>query len=294
MLPEFLLIDKPADCTSFDVIRDLRRALGEKRIGHLGTLDPFATGLLILACGTATRLLPALQALPKTYDALARLGAVSTTEDPEGDVTETGGVIPTRRAVDAALAAFRGEIQQRPSAHSAVKIDGQRAYARARRGEEVEMPLRTVTIHALEATRFDPPELAFTVTCSTGTYVRALARDLGEALGCGAYLTQLRRTAIGPHLVDAAAAPSAPLAGARSSRAVLQGVLPIVDLDQVALTELSFGRSVPAPGVPDGDVALARGACVVALASVRGGRAFPHAVRPDALAEQRDATYSSG
>ena len=294
MTPEFLLIDKPAGCTSFDVIRDLRRALGERRIGHLGTLDPFATGLLILACGTATRLLPALQGLPKTYDARAVLGSVSTTEDPEGEVTETGGVIPTRRAVDEALAAFRGEIRQRPSAHSAVKIDGQRAYARARRGEEVDMPLRTVTIHAIAATRFDPPELAFTVTCSTGTYVRALARDLGEALGCGAYLTGLRRTAIGPHAVDAAAGPSSPHSGARSSRAFLQGILPIVELDRGALVELSFGRAVPAPGVPDGDAALAGGDCVVALATVRGGRAFPRTVRPDALAEQVDATYSSG
>lgn len=183
-----MLCDKPAGKTSHDVVAALRRGLpgGRRRVGHAGTLDPFATGLLIVLVGRATRAQRFFMALPKTYRAVARLGAVSTTGDPEGEITQTG-VLP-----DAHAALPTGPVTQRPPAHSAVKVDGERAYRRARRGEAVEVPERTVTVHRFEQLWREGDRAEFEIECSSGTYVRTLVETLDDA-----YCESLRRIAIG-------------------------------------------------------------------------------------------------
>jgi tRNA pseudouridine55 synthase len=198
-----LLIDKPAGMTSHDVVAAVRRALDGAKTGHAGTLDPFATGLLIVLVGKATKVQRQMMELRKRYETVARLGAVSSTGDTEGEVTETG------RVPDDPPELPTGEIRQRPPLYSAVKIDGERAYRRARRGEQFEMPERIVTVYRFEqlwregGTR--PGGLgraAFAIECSSGTYVRSLIADLGDA-----YCVELRRTAIGPFEVGEAVAP---------------------------------------------------------------------------------------
>jgi tRNA pseudouridine55 synthase len=202
-----LLIDKPAGLSSHDVVAAVRRSLGGVRTGHAGTLDPFATGLLLVLVGRATKAQRALMALPKRYETVARLGAISNTGDPEGEITVTGRLpadppqLPT------------GELRQRPPMHSAVKVGGERAYKRARRGESFEMPERIVTVHRFEQRWREPsnavtqaagelPRAAYEIECGSGTYVRALIADLGDA-----YCVELRRTAIGPFDVCDAVAP---------------------------------------------------------------------------------------
>lgn len=197
-----LLRDKPAGLTSHDVVARARREHGVKA-GHAGTLDPFATGLLIVLLGrAATREQRRFMRLPKTYLAVARFGAVSTTGDPEGEVTETGVLPPAELRLPV------GEVRQRPPAHSAVKVGGERAYRRARRGERVQMPERVVTVHRFEQLWREADRAGFEIECSSGTYVRSLIADLGDA-----YCLELRRTAIGPFSVEEAGA-LLPLAGA--------------------------------------------------------------------------------
>jgi tRNA pseudouridine55 synthase len=198
-----LLIDKPAGLSSHDVVAAVRRALAGVRTGHAGTLDPFATGLLLILLGRATKAQRELMALPKRYETVARLGARSSTGDTEGEITVTGRI----PAEDAPLPT--GEIRQRPPIHSAVKVGGERAYKRARRGERFEMPERTVTVYRFEQLWRTAPEgpeglprAGFAIECGSGTYVRSLIADLGDA-----YCLQLRRTAIGPFAVEAAVAP---------------------------------------------------------------------------------------
>ncbi len=188
-----LLVDKPAGLTSHDVVARVRRRYGAKT-GHAGTLDPFATGLLIVLLGRpATREQARFMAMRKTYRATARFGAVSTTGDPDGEITETG-VLPSGR-----LALPTGELLQRPPAYSAIKVGGTRAYVRARRGEQLEMPPRSVTVHRFEQLSRDRDRAEFEIECSSGTYVRSLIADLGDA-----YCTGLRRTRIGPFAVEQA------------------------------------------------------------------------------------------
>jgi tRNA pseudouridine55 synthase len=194
-----LLIDKPVGITSHDVVARVRRALGGIKTGHAGTLDPFASGLLLVLVGRATRIQQRLMGLPKRYETVARLGATSSTGDPEGEIAITGRVPPDPPRLPT------GEIRQRPPMHSAVKVAGERAYKRARRGETFVLPERIVTVH-----RFDqlwrteqPPRAAFAIECGSGTYVRSLIAALGDA-----YCLELRRTAIGPFTVtDAVPAP---------------------------------------------------------------------------------------
>ena len=190
------MIDKPAGPTSHGCVAAVRRAYGLKRVGHGGTLDPAVTGVLPIALGPATRLLPYLRG-DKLYRAVVQLGVRTSSDDLEGDLLESRSppVLDTG-ALEEALAGFRGEILQRPPAVSAVHVGGERAYARARRGEVVELPPRPVTIHSLQLLGWDPAEarLELEVRCSAGTYIRSLARDLGEHLGCGAALARLRRT----------------------------------------------------------------------------------------------------
>lgn len=194
-----LLADKPSGPTSHDVVGRTRRELGVKRVGHAGTLDPFATGLLIVLIGReATREQARFMALPKTYVVEARFGATSTTGDRDGEIEETGVVPPEPPPLPS------GEIRQRPPAYSAVKVGGERAYKRARRGEAVEVPERLVTVHRFECLTWDPPAATYEVECSSGTYVRSLIADLGDA-----YCTELRRTAIGPFGVEEAASGEA-------------------------------------------------------------------------------------
>ncbi len=198
-----VVVDKPAGWTSHDVVGRMRRLAGTRKVGHGGTLDPMATGVLILGIGRATRLLGYLAAHDKDYKATIRLGQRTVTDDSEGDVTggASAGAV-TEANVLAAVPSFVGEIAQVPSAVSAVKVDGVRSYARVRAGEDVELPARHVTVSAFAVSGFRRPtddliDIDVAVTCSSGTYIRALARDLGEALGVGGHLTVLRRTRIG-------------------------------------------------------------------------------------------------
>jgi tRNA pseudouridine55 synthase len=200
-----LVVDKPAGWTSHDVVGRTRRLARTRKVGHAGTLDPMATGVLVLGIGKATRLLGHLALTDKQYEATIRLGLTTVTDDAEGEVVQTrdaSGV--SDAAIAAALTALTGEIQQVPSAVSAIKVDGVRSYARVRSGQEVALKARPVTVSQLDLLARRGDDLDVTVTCSSGTYVRALARDLGEALGVGAHLTALRRTRVGPFGLDQA------------------------------------------------------------------------------------------
>jgi tRNA pseudouridine55 synthase len=204
-----LVIAKPAGPTSHDVVALVRRLAATKRVGHGGTLDPFASGVLPLFLGRATRLVEYHLGDRKDYRATVCFGASSTTDDLEGELTPTGAPAPSRAAVEGALAGFIGPISQRPPAYSAIKVAGRRAYAMARAGEHVELASREVTIHRLELLDWDGtdperPIAVVDVECSAGTYIRALARDLGEAVGGAAYLGALVRTASGPFRLDGA------------------------------------------------------------------------------------------
>ncbi|GAA1715391.1 tRNA pseudouridine(55) synthase TruB [Brachybacterium phenoliresistens] len=260
-----LLVDKAPDRTSHDVVARVRWLLGTKKVGHAGTLDPMATGLLILGIGQGTRLLTHLVGLPKTYTATIRLGAATTTDDREGEpigpARDASGI--SLAQVEAALAPLRGDILQVPSTVSAIKVDGKRAYARARAGEDVQLAARPVTISrfAVTASRREGGflDLDAVVTCSSGTYVRALARDLGTALGVGGHLTALRREEVGPFRVGESVHVPArgegddvdlPLLGlgAAASR-----VMPTVPVDEAAARDLGHGKQVRAlrPAAPD-------------------------------------------
>jgi tRNA pseudouridine55 synthase len=200
-----LLIDKPAGITSHDVVDRVRKIFKTRRVGHAGTLDPFATGLLIVGVESATKELTGLVGLEKTYEAMLRLGATSTTFDPEGTITEMSEASsPSAEDIEAALDRFRGEYDQRAPLHSAKKIGGKKLYELARKGTATEemRPVKRVTISELVITRYAWPELDIRVTASSGTYIRSLADDIGRELGVGAYLTALRRTRIGTYSIN--------------------------------------------------------------------------------------------
>jgi tRNA pseudouridine55 synthase len=199
-----LLIDKPEGVTSFEVVRRARRALEIKKIGHLGTLDPLATGLLPLCLQEATKLVPYLMPEPKTYRARVRLGVTTTTQDAAGEVVATCESLPAPAQIYQAAAALVGELTQVPPNYSALHYRGERAYRLVRRGEAVELPPRKVTVYELTVDEVALPEVTITVKCSQGTYIRTLAQDLGAALGCGAHLAALRRLAVGDWRVEAA------------------------------------------------------------------------------------------
>lgn len=207
---EILLVDKPAGMSSFGVVARVRRKLSEQagkkvKVGHTGTLDPFATGLLILMVGKGTKRAGEFLKLDKEYVATLHLGARSTTGDPEGKITETAGAgEPSEKRVQDVLKGLTGEIWQTVPRYSAVKIQGQRAYKLARAGKEVEMPRRQVKVYELELLSYEWPELKIRCKVSSGTYVRALAEQIGDALGVGAYLTALRRTRVGEYRLEEA------------------------------------------------------------------------------------------
>jgi tRNA pseudouridine55 synthase len=251
MTDGILLIDKPAGVTSHDIVAGVRRRLGKGvKVGHAGTLDPFATGLLLVLVGRATRVQRFLMELPKRYEAVARLGWTSTTGDPEGEIAP--GNMP------AELQLPTGRIKQRPPAYSAVKIDGQRAYALARAGKAVEVPEREVTVTRFEALWRDGDRVGFVIECSSGTYVRSLIMDLGDA-----YCLELRRTRIGDFdVADADEERIIPLDEALS-------FLPAVDLPEELARKASHGVTVP--GRARGIVRLRDAHGLIALAEPRGG-----------------------
>jgi len=204
-----LLIDKPAGMTSFGVVARVRRILsaelGHKaKVGHAGTLDPFATGLMIILTGKECRNAGDYSKLDKVYEATIRLGQTSTTGDPEGEIIDVSNRQPSRQEIEAVIEQFKGEIIQTPPAYSAIKINGQRAYKLARKGEVVEMPTRQVTIFSLDIIDYTYPELKIRTHVSSGTYIRTLAEDIGAALEVGGYCTELRRTSINKWTIEQA------------------------------------------------------------------------------------------
>lgn len=204
MTDGILLIDKPAGMTSFGVVARVRRVLsqaaGKKvKVGHTGTLDPFATGLMILVVGKECRNAGAYSKLDKVYEATIVLGKVSSTGDTEGEITEVSEVIPARGEVERTLVTFVGEITQTPPIFSAIKVNGQRAYKLAHKGEVVEIPSRQVQVYSIDLIEYSYPELKIRAHVSSGTYIRTLAEDIGKSLGTGAYCRELRRTKIASH-----------------------------------------------------------------------------------------------
>ncbi|HET9722801.1 MAG TPA: tRNA pseudouridine(55) synthase TruB [Actinomycetota bacterium] len=249
-----LLVDKPQGVTSHDVVDAVRRALGTRKVGHAGTLDPMATGLLLVGVGRATRLLRFLGDLPKTYEGTGVLGVETTTLDSAGEVTHTSPVSVTREQLEAAATALVGESLQRPPAFSAVKVGGRKLYEAARRGETLEAAPRPIRVDAFRIVDLDGPTFGFVVMCSGGTYVRVLVADLGTALGCGAHLSRLRRTAIGPFRVAHAAPPRDPGAPMPLERAVAH--LPRVVLEEPDEARAAANGSILAPAGIDGPYAV--------------------------------------
>jgi len=262
-----VLVDKPAGWTSHQVVGRLRRLLGTRRVGHAGTLDPMATGVLVVGANRATRLLGHLSLTDKSYTATIRLGQATVTDDAEGELLEAAGAeAVSATAVTAAMSRYRGRITQVPSAVSAIKVDGQRAYARVRRGEQVVLAGREVTVSRFDATGFRTGDadgvpvldVDVEVDCSSGTYIRALARDLGRDLGTGGHLTRLRRTRVGgftlddPHLdpeaLEGPAGSAVPMLGLAE---VARRCFPVVDLTAAAAADVRHGRAlgfeVPGP-----------------------------------------------
>jgi len=256
----FLNVNKPPGPTSHDIVARARRLVGRGvKVGHAGTLDPFAGGVLVLCLGPATRLADYVQAAPKRYRAQVTLGATSTTDDVEGEITAAkpcrGGQAqaapPDKAAMCAVLEGFVGDIEQVPPAHSAVHVDGRRAYKLARKGESVTLPARTVTVHELHLTAYEYPQLEIDVLCGSGTYIRALARDIGEALGTGGYCSALTRTAVGEFRIDDAVAPDDLDPEAHLvSPVVALAHLPQVTAGEAAAEAIAKGQGVRIPDVP--------------------------------------------
>jgi tRNA pseudouridine55 synthase len=241
-----LLVDKPGGMTSHDVVDVVRKTLRTRKVGHAGTLDPMATGLLILGVGRATRLLRYLGDLPKSYAGTGRLGEETDTLDAEGEVVRSAPVHASRADVERACAARVGESMQTPPAYSAVKVGGRKLYDAARKGDVLEAPARRVRVDAFEVSAFDGRDVDVRITCSGGTYVRVLIADVGRALGCGAHLVRLRRTAIGPFRVEDAEPPGRgePLPLERAVRH-----LPCVRLDPEEAKAASHGRVLGPAGI---------------------------------------------
>jgi tRNA pseudouridine55 synthase len=242
MLSGLLVVDKPRGMTSHDVVDRVRRLADQREAGHAGTLDPLATGVLVVALGKALKLLEFMEGHDKEYDVAVRLGQRTETDDAEGRVVEERPVEATRAQVEAAAAKFNGEIEQVPPSYSAVKQEGERLYAKARRGEAVSAKPRRVRVDEFALTSFEPPVARFHVRCGKGTYVRALARDLGAALGCGGHVAELRRTASGPFRLTDAAPLEAPLELMPMDTALMS--LPEVRLTTQDAREFENGRTV--------------------------------------------------
>ncbi|MDV8150124.1 tRNA pseudouridine(55) synthase TruB [Arthrobacter sp. B10-11] len=293
MLSGLVIVDKPQGWTSHDVVGRMRRLAGTRKVGHAGTLDPMATGVLVLGINKATRLLTYIVGTSKTYTATIRLGESTVTDDAEGEVIRSQSAAAiTEDAIRAGVSALTGEIQQVPSSVSAIKVNGERAYARVRSGEDVKLAARPVTIHRFDVHAVRPGgdgdvlDVDVTVECSSGTYIRALARDLGDALGTGGHLTALRRTQVGPYTLDQArtleqlAEELEVLEMSQAARALM----PNRELSAEEATEISFGRRIAAgagAGTPEAATAdkpaaaFAPDGSLVALLADAGGYAKP-------------------
>ncbi len=262
-----VVVDKPAQITSHGVVARVRRLAGTRKVGHAGTLDPMATGVLVLGINRATRLLGHLMLTEKGYRATIRLGVATLTDDAEGETTRVAPALHLdAERIGTALAGFVGDIEQVPTAVSAIKVDGQRAYARVRAGEEVELKARPVTIHSLDVldVRAEPDvaegcvDVDIEMRCSSGTYVRAVARDLGAALGTGGHLTALRRTAVGPftledaHTLEELEETWTQVPIARAARMSF----PATDLTEAEAGAVRVGRRLPLTLADDGEHAL--------------------------------------
>jgi tRNA pseudouridine55 synthase len=278
-----LVVDKPAGWTSHDVVGRVRRLARTRKVGHAGTLDPMATGVLLLGVGRATRLLGHLALTSKTYEATVRLGATTVTDDAEGEVVEVRDASAVTDAqVLAGLAALTGAIEQVPSAVSAVKVDGVRSYARVRAGEDVALAARPVVVSRLDLVARRGDELDVVVDCSSGTYVRALARDLGAGLGVGGHLTALRRTRVGPFDLSSARtleqlADDTDDAVVRLDDAVA-AAFPRRDLSAEEATALSYGKRLAPTGTDGTTGAFDPDGRCVALVEDRDGAARPTVV----------------
>lgn len=301
-----LLVDKDPGPTSHDAVDRVRRVLEIRRVGHTGTLDPFASGLLVLLVGPATRLAEYFHHLDKTYRAVLRLGEETRTHDREGETVRSSESWREigRERLTSALAAHTGPIEQRPPAFSAKRVDGQRAHRAARAGEEVELEPVSVTIHEAELLELAPPDARVRFRVSTGTYVRALARDVGRELGCGAHLRELRRTRIGPFEVSRAAGlaelrdGTSPAGLGEAWLDPAEGVawLPSRTLNDAEAERVRHGAQVTADGLEppqlagpgtrtggeDLPVALVHGGRLLAVAERRRGSLQPRKVFPDA------------
>ncbi len=290
-----LNVDKPGGWTSHDVVGWTRRVLREKRVGHAGTLDPMATGVLLVCVGQATRVAEYLTAGEKVYRAEAQLGATTDTYDADGEVVATATVPPlTADDLRVALGRFVGEIRQRPPAYSAIKQDGEAAYRKARRGEAVELPARPVTIYDIDLLDWEPTaaRLTIEVTCGPGTYIRSLTHDLGQALGCGAVLTRLTRLRSSQFAIGEAVELDALAEAARSGdlsrylhpiEAALEKLTRVpVDADEI--NRLTHGQFIPCPVPPTVETGFAVDAqnTVVAILAYTAAQA---AWRPDKVFE---------
>jgi tRNA pseudouridine55 synthase len=290
-----VVVDKPAGWTSHDVVARMRRIAGTRKVGHAGTLDPMATGVLVLGIGRATRLLTYVVGADKEYTATIRLGASTSTDDAEGDVlTQADASAVTRAAIAAAVAGLTGPIEQVPSTVSAIKVDGQRAYARARAGEEFQLAARPVTVARFAVLAVRPAtlpddgavvvDLDVAVVCSSGTYIRALARDLGAALGVGGHLTALRRTRVGGYPITAArplaeleALPADVPLDVLPLAAAARATFPVRDLTAAEALDLSYGKKIDAgaPTAAEPVAAIGPDGTLVALLATDGVRARP-------------------
>lgn len=284
----FLVVDKSAGMTSHDVVAIARRALGTRKVGHAGTLDPMATGVLVLGFGNGTRLLQYITDGEKSYEATIVLGASTVTDDSQGEIVNTATpekiAAITDEAIQEELAKMRGLIQQRPSSVSAVKVAGERAYARVRAGEDFELPAREVNISKLDIKAIrrseEKIEIDIDVTCGAGTFIRAIARDCGERLGVGGHLNALRRTWVEPFNLDKAVTVDelksnefVPLTIAQ----VAALTFPLREVSGEEVTELSFGRSLISNPSDEITAAMSDGQLIALLAN-REGHARPIAV----------------
>jgi len=270
-----LLVDKPGGMTSHGVVDVVRRSLETRKVGHAGTLDPMATGLLVLGVGRATRLLRYLGELPKTYEAIGRLGEETDTLDADGVLVRTAPVEVELGEVERACAALVGDSMQTPPAYSAVKVGGRKLYEAARRGEVIEAPARPIRVDAFEVTGFDGGDLEVLITCSGGTYVRVLMADVGRALVCGAHLVRLRRTAIGSFRVEDARPP-----GEGTLEPVERAVehLPSIRLDAEEARAASHGRPLGPAGVVGPYAVFAPDDALVGIYRDEGAMARPEVV----------------
>jgi len=292
-----LLLDKPSGISSNAALQRAKRALNAAKAGHTGTLDPLASGLLPLCFGEATKFAQSLLDAGKRYTATVRFGATTATGDAEGPITATFPVTFTAAELDATLRTFKGAQTQIPPAYSALKFEGKAHYEYARAGVDVPRPPREITIHALRLLAWNPPDAVLDVECSKGTYIRVLAEDIGRALGSGAHLAALRRTATGGFALDDAVTLAEFEALETDARdrtllpvAVLVTNLPPLPVDQAAAAAFRQGQTIDAAPLADGPCAVFCGAELLGIADVAGRRAQPRRVIPGVPAADAQPT----